>query len=332
MITLSPYLKARTGMEDALELRVQALQRVVSVLLQGMALNAFNYDTAAYHAFGNALRGLRAGFEGAPDEASAMLVAGEAIRLLDEYNMAAGRYLMARQEEVGEVISLLSETVLDIAKAGPEVMVLVKEIERDISLATRLDTIGVARERLADCLEHLRANVSGGLAGSQSTPEHGTDPVTGLPDANGAAEAISRIWGRRMEHYVAVITAERLDSVNLRFGSQAGDQTLRSLSRHIARQLGTGDCLFRGRGSSLILLMERHQPEALVASELARVSPGRIDSAIRFRDREVMIPVPVSWDLFALRTQSRVEDLLRRLNESVAGSSGGARKAAAAGR
>ncbi len=340
MITLSPFLKAR-GRDDhddkeisRAEKQAEALNRIVSILLQGISLHGFNYDPLAAVSFENSVRKLRMEFEEASDEAAAMLIAGNAIRLMEDYNRTAERHLAARQNEMEAVLAMLSEALLEASRATPEFLIRLKEIERDISLSTRPDSVAAARSRLAQCLSDLRvASAADGpfQHSGQTFGETDTDPVTGLPNVAFATAAIGKIWNRRMDYYAVTFAVERLETVNLRFGFQAGDQMLRRLSEHIARQLISSDQLFRWRGPCLMMLVERRLPETLVAAEISRITPVRLESAIAVRDREVMVPISAAWHLVPLSGVNSLDELARKLNEFAGSRSRQGRKVTAAG-
>src|SRR3954466_9609395 len=101
MIQLSPFLKSpssrpTSGEFEADMRRSGGLNRVLSVLMQGIALHALPYEDAAFASFQNSVWKLRASFELAQDEDSAMLLAGAVIRLLEEHNDAAQASIQKR--------------------------------------------------------------------------------------------------------------------------------------------------------------------------------------------------------------------------------------------
>jgi GGDEF domain-containing protein len=323
MTTLSPFLWSRGGVDDtAGEKQAEALNRIVSVLLQRIALHSFNFDPDQFSSFDRAIRGIPAEFEHAPDEASAVLAAGAAIRLLEEHSRAAERHDHAFRQELQSVVALLSGTLLEVTGVSPEmterVKERVKEMERSIAPGGRTETIAAARISLASCLSEIRAEFLAAqeFRQSPSWPDPETDQITGLPNSTWGARAINSVWNRRHQYYVAVFALQRLETINLRFGFQAGDQMLLLMSQHFARQLTPGDRLFRWRGPCLAMLMQRAVPEAMVNAELNRIAGTRLETAITVRDREVIAPLSVSWSLFSLNTLGSAEDLIRGMNHA----------------
>ena len=300
-------------------------------------MNGFEYEPHAFQIFQDAVRKLRAEFDRAADEDSAMLAAISAIRLLEEHHGTAQRLLKARQNEVETVIGMLSETLLELAQARPVMMLRIKEIERDIAAALRPEEVVAARFRLGACISELKRELASAEDRAKrgrrtpTFPEIETDHVTGLPDAGCAIQAISARWNRRSGTYVASFVLDRLETINLRFGFRAGDELLLTLSQQVGQHLQPGDQLFRWRGPCLVMVMDRDMHDGLVASEVARVAGARTEQSIMVRDREVIVPVSPSWNVFPLGTAGSVDDLATRLNDFALNQSRSARQVAAAG-
>ncbi len=319
MKTLSPFQWSQRGRNTQGEKQAEALGRIVSVLLQGISLHGFEYDPVAFNSFQDGIRKLRAEFDRADDEDSAMLTAISAIRLLEEHHDGVHLQLKARQNEVESVIGLLSESLLEMSGAKPGMMLRVKEIERDIAAATRVEEIAAARFRLSACVADMKKETvfSDKARGGRTPtyPDIESDHVTGLPDATYAMGVISSRWKRRSNCYVAAFALDRMETINLRFGFKAGDDLLLLLSQQIGQYLQPGDQLFRWRGPCLLILMERETHEAHIAAEIARIAGARIEHAITVRDREVMVPASPTWNLFPLATFSNPDDVSSRLND-----------------
>ena len=337
MITLSPFLRAsrvRAGAAHADNSRVEAhaalpaetLARVISVLMQGIALHVSpdvsKTGSDRFSGLEKAIRELRDGlgyiqFGSVQDEAAAVLVAAAAVRLLEEHSHAEEQHWNARQQEMANGLSVLSDTLLTLAAADHGTVRRVKQLEADFSCATGISAMVAARGRLAACMDELRAVSLAAPLATQSVgvPAGPKDSLTGLPDARSAVRAISGVWTRREDYYVALLTLERHENINLRFGSRAAEQLLVVLGQRLRQQITADDLLFRWNGPCLVLLLHRRMTEATVASELSRLAATRTGTAVTFRDREVMVPVSVTWKLLPLRGAGSQEELVRRMNE-----------------
>jgi GGDEF domain-containing protein len=316
MTKLSPFLKGSRKQTATIDDRkAEALNRVVSLLLQGISLHAFQFDPAATEAFQLSIRKLRSEVELVDDEDSALMMAAAAIRLLEENNSAAETHQQSRQNELEKVVALLSDALLDVSGSSEETMVQIKEIERDIARARSVGALATGRVRMA-------AAVAGIRAASRATEIEGTlgetDGVTGLPDSAHGAAAIAEVWRHRADYYVGIFAAERLETINLRFGFQAGDQVLQTLSQHIAQQTAVGDQLFRWRGPCIVKLFRRRAPEAHVTSEMARTAASKLELALSIRDRDAIVSISTAWCLFPLQDARNVEQLIGGLNDFAA--------------
>jgi GGDEF domain-containing protein len=314
MTTLSPFFNGlRKGVPA--ERKAEALGRVVSILLQGIALHSYEADSAQAEDFRVSVRKVRSDFEQTEDEDTALLLAGAAIRLMDDHNRKAQLQARARQNEFEAAIALVSEALLDVSKANAETMVRFKEMERDLASACDLESLRGVKEKLAHAVEAVRDSVANPLkAWGTKIPAGKSDPVTGLPDYGFGATAIAEVWNQRDEYYAGMFAAERLETINTRFGFQAGDGVLQVLSRHTARNLSPGDRLFRWRGPCLMALMKRDASEGLVASEMTRLTMARIQHGISLKGREIMLPISTSWNLLALGAASGIDEVLTRMN------------------
>jgi GGDEF domain-containing protein len=319
MSNISPFFHGsrRNGSGDR---KADALVRVVSILLQGVVRHSFESDSADAAAFQTSLRKVRTEFEQAVDEDSALLLAGSAVRLMEDYNQSAQSRAAERRQELESAVVMVSEALLDIAGATVETRVRMKEISADLASAGGVDELRTARKKLAEAVGRIRDDYSHPLKKfGKEIPRGDVDSVTGLPDYGFGAGAIAEVWHRREDFYAAIFAAERLESINARFGYQAGDEILMLLSRRAAQSLTPADRLFRWRGPCVAALMKRNAPEALVASELNRVTSTKIEHAITLRERQVMLPVSMSWNLFPLHASSEIGDLLGRMNSFAAG-------------
>ena len=330
MTTLSPFLWPGGKQDSAGQKQAEALNRIVSVLLQGIALHTYNFDPAQFEAFDNAIRKVRHEFEHAPDEATALLSAGAAIRLLEEHGDAAEQHWRSRQHEFQSAMALLSDTLLDLAGAAPEAAVRIRGIETDIALACNSGSAVAARLKLEACLAEVRAEVAAARVPENAGPVQERDSVTGLPDPACAARALNFVWNRRKDYYVAILALERIETINLRFGFHAGDRMLQQFSQHVAQHLTPEDQLFRWRGPCLAMLLHRREPEPVVTGELNRLTGTRLETGLVFREREVMVPVSVSWNLFHVNGAGSLEELVRQMNEFAASRTRAGRRVLAA--
>ena len=155
MTTLSPFLKGSRKETIRSDRKAEALNRVVSLLLQGISLHAFQFDPIATETFQVSIRKLRTELESVDDEASALLMAAAAIRLLEENNGAAEAHLQARQNELEKVVALLSDGLLEVAVRTKRRWSRSKRSSA-ISRRGRLWALSTGRARMAAAVAGIR--------------------------------------------------------------------------------------------------------------------------------------------------------------------------------
>jgi GGDEF domain-containing protein len=305
MLTLGPFLRGgRSSREDA-------LSRAFAILLNGVGQNDDDAELDA------TLQPLRDELGGTKDPEDLPRIAGLAVQALDEYSSDCRQRFERSLQAWRDIVRILLHRVdppaslvadLDEAVLPGEVDALRARIETCLAEpAENAEPSAIPQAELTRLSSRIYAD---------STLED-ADSATGLPGSRVAAKAISAIWESREHRYLVAFVLQRLESINVRFGSQAGDQIMQAYSQRLAQSLGSSDQLFRWSGTCLLALITREVPEALVAAEIARTSAGRLEKSITVRDREVIVPVSPVWSVFALQDYSGVEDVCHRVDDFI---------------
>jgi GGDEF domain-containing protein len=318
MTTLAPFLQPPRGIDNQRRDRhTEGLNRILSLFLRGIAQHAYEPDAAASALFQNSIRRLRQQLDLVEDEDSALLLAAAAIRALEDNTRAADAHLQARQNEFEKVIAVLCDTLLDVTGASEETMVEIKEIERDIARSRETETLEAAGLRMAAAVSVIRD-----AALTRSSSQNETEDVapgeidgaTGLPDSLHGAAAISAVWNYRADYYAAIFAAERLETINARFGLEAGDQVLHALSNHIAQHSQPGDQLFRWKGPCVVSILQRRLPRIHVTTEVARTGAAHFEHVLSIKDRDAIVSVSTASCVFPLSASRTVKELISRLD------------------
>ena len=122
----------------------------------------------------------------------------------------------------------------------------------------------------------------------------------------------------RRSTYVAVFVVERLEIINSRFGFRVGDRMLLQFSQHIGQQLAQGDQLFRWRGPTFVALLERDQAQKMVDAEVMRISASRIEYTVNTKDRDVLLRVNSSHNLFRVAPDADIDAIIERIDSFAA--------------
>jgi GGDEF domain-containing protein len=312
MLSINPFLQTPR------DHRIDSLNRVISVLLQGLALHSFSHDEAEFDVFQRALRKLREEISRVDDDDSALILAGSAIRILEEHRGAAERSVAARQNELEAAMALISDSLLQVGHVSEALTLELKESERDIAAARQPAELASARARLAKCLEEIRLRAmrrnDSALVSARTYSDNEIDAVTGLPDSRQAMDALTAAWDQREDFQAAVFAVRRLDMINARYGFRAGDEVLRVSSDHVAGLFGEHSLLFRWRGPFLFALIDKRSEASRVVQELQRLASTRLQHTLAVKDREVMLSISMVWTLVALDAKN-IEEMVRTLDD-----------------
>ena len=307
-----------------------AFFRLASLLLEAIALHAVNCETGQFAAFRDGVRNIRLEVEQAESTAHALLLSGEAVHSMDVYNRGIEAFLRNHSEEFHRILRMLSRSLLEVSQASDTASSKLRQIEKEIESASRLDELVLIRARLSESLRALAeensrqrkqaAALAGHLRGQLtsvcSQAERRLDPVTGLPDGAAAVaeiEALLAGGAGRERGYVAVFRLERLDAINSRYGYAVGDRVLLSCAQHLAQQLAGADKLHRWRGPALLAILQRPVRLHDVRLEISRIASMRHEELIEINNRSVLLPLSCTATTIPIEEHSSGESVVRTI-------------------
>ena len=304
-----------------------ALRRVVSIVLEGVALNAFPYNQNAFSTFQDSIDRLRRGFDGATSDDAALMLAGQTIRCLEEYGNAAERFTTAQTEQMKKSFDLLTEALVKVSHSSVESVGNLRTIRTELENVSRMDDISAINRKLQICLvgicqeverqSQIKSDVHTDLekVAQIENVAGEIDAVTGLAGMQSARQAIRSALQSGVISHVYVFGVERMEAINIRFGFGVGDQILLLFAQQLAQRLPPGDVLFRWRGPCFVAVSQRDGPESTLASDAAKIAGSRLEHTVTVGQREIVLPIVGSWTMLKMSPQSRLEDVLHRVDE-----------------
>ena len=292
------------------------LRKAVAIVFDGMVNSAVRSDDAEYAN----LKGNLKRIEGTIDEEFTterlLTAAGDAIHELDDYNQRTTRFIRQQGSELRKMIAMLSESILRIGDSSQRSQQVLEGIQANLKQAHGLEDLQKLKTRLGTCLEQLceeslrqKEDSKTAITELRQHIEHAEvqvafadeiDPVTGFR-GRAAAEAALRegvtLPGRR---YIGILVLDRLQSINARFGSSIGDKVLAEMARHIERNIGAGDTVFRWSGPTLLVLMPRQCSIDRMRMDAKPMFSKCLDKEFDVGGRNVLIPVSPAWAVFGL--------------------------------
>ncbi len=303
--------------------KVLALNRVTAMLLHGLALHAYCHEDDEFAAFQKMVRNLReeiARIDDGDEGSNGLLVVGSSVKGVKVDRDAPPRELTPRQKDIEAAISMISESLLSVARIPEPQALALRQSEHDLLSACQPEEIAAAASRLTVCLDNLRVQLLRRNDALLTSSRHYTpgeiDSVTGLPDASQAMDALVEAWKHRKRYCVTVFGVRRLDAINARFGYTAGDDVLRVATQHLAEYFARDYLLFRWRGPCVLCIMEKKLPMPLIAAEVKRVASMRLQQNMTMKNRDAIVAISLTCSLISLETES-VDDVVARLEDFI---------------
>jgi diguanylate cyclase (GGDEF)-like protein len=186
-----------------------------------------------------------------------------------------------------------------------------------------IEDVRVLRMQLDECLETIREEIRRQETDSRASEsqisvtnaESSTviapraeevDAVTGLPGRAAAERALEEPRTCGEKSYAVAVVANRLASINSRFGYAVGDRLLRKLSDGVRTGLSMDDRVFRWSGPCLLALLLRTTPQHELNIELQRITSTFKEELVEIGNRSVLLPISATWAVFPFNEPPRV--------------------------
>jgi diguanylate cyclase (GGDEF)-like protein len=317
MISISKYWKQRIPDENG------ALRRALGLLLQSFEIHTLLGDEVDYAQFRSGMQVITSKFGDDTPVEEVLIIAGEAVTAFREYNERTTRYRKAQATEYQCMVTMLTDTISATSHASDRTVGRLQDIEKKLERAAVIEDVRVLRMQLNECLESIReeirhqesersASESGistidpGFSTPIVTQVQQADTVTGLPGRLIAERAFEEARTRGGHWYAVAVVANRLASINSRFGYAVGDHLLRKLSQGLRSGLSADDRVFRWSGPCLVALLLRTTPEHELKTELRRITSALKDDLVDIGNRSVLLPMSAAWAVFPLNEPSRI--------------------------
>jgi GGDEF domain-containing protein len=306
--------------------------RIVWLILEAVACHAIEADPEERKAFQDSLRAVIERMEQSTKSADSLVLAGEAIRSIETYNRDVQRSLKSQVREMQSIVSLFSRSMLQVSKSSAASAHKLHQIERQIEKSSQCEDLKAIKVQLERSLvniceeaaaqERRSAEINDQIQDAINRPESAAalseavgdfDLVTGLPNFRDGERAIRAAIAAGGSTYAIMLSVDRLEVINGRFGFAVGDRILMLFGQHLAQRFSKSDSLFRWRGPAFLALLDRQGPEISVRAEIARMVAARMDQEIELGGRSVLLPITSSWMITNV-AGSTVEKITQKLD------------------
>jgi len=314
MISLKRYLSRDVKSEEE-----NTSRRVISLLLQGIALHAVDGERADYERFRIDMDKFEKAM-GAEMPASELLIsAGGVLRTMEDHNRRHAKFMGKQNTEMQKMVSMLTQTIISIAANSENSVGKLQDIEKAIESANELEDIQLLKHQLGECLQTVREESLRQKTAGQSTLEtlrkelansqerigtmqqsSGVDPATGFPQKSEAEKAIQAAIATPKGKFLVVAVVNRIQTINARFGYATGDKVLAAYADQFRKSLLSTDKVYRWSGPALIAVLTRTERLEQIRAGIQRFADLKLEKTMEIGMRTVLIPISANWVIFPL--------------------------------
>jgi GGDEF domain-containing protein len=305
-----------------------SLLRIVSLLLEGWALHAVQFDSEKHGEFRLAIREIGQRFEQAGNPEDLVMLAGEANRTIQGYGASLEKYIQALTKEKHMAIDLVSKSLLRICASSEQSAHTLRNVQRDLKEASQVPDMRMLREKLASIVDtvcreterHEQENRELKERVSESTraAAAANDQVTGLPTQKQAEARITEVSSSGTQTFVIAFFLKNLDVVNRRFGFPAGDSVLQRFAAYLGKNRVGGDQLFRWRGPCFVVVAERFGSIQAVKAEADKLGIRGPEHEVEGQGNSMLFRITAATAVFPILKTQNGSDLTGKIDDFAA--------------
>jgi hypothetical protein len=288
-------------------------ERCLSLLAEGAALSMPEIDSAAYQEFRSSVAGLALQI---PDRLDDQEKLPRVKAILQQFEKHRGASEIALRERLTGWRNLSSRLLRELlGSLGIDAnSVAVAPLVAKVANLMTADDLRLYQEALDDFLRPRSADGNVQSAASQFKAADRSTANTnaaGLRGGGAAVEHLTRVMERGSRGYVVLFRLGCIEMIHERFGLEAVEDCLMSVSAHLTQSLHSDDAIFHWSDSALMAVVLGRANEQILAAELHRTVARSRDITIVVGGRTIMLRVPVDFDIAAISQLREPSDLYK---------------------
>ncbi|MGB6688560.1 MAG: diguanylate cyclase [Terracidiphilus sp.] len=143
------------------------------------------------------------------------------------------------------------------------------------------------------------------------------DDGSGLRGGSAAQQHLQKVMDRGGKGFVVLFRLSCLGVIGERFGMEAVHSSLMAVSAFITQSLRSSDAVYRWSESSLLAILETPATEQMVTGTMQRIANNNRDITVQIENRNVMLRIPLSFELIPISRFQSSDDLFKLYREPV---------------
>jgi GGDEF domain-containing protein len=307
---ITPWSKSGSAAEA--ETPISTIERTLTLLVEGTALNMPEIDADHYKAFRGSVSRLALQLSDHLPEDDQLALTRTILHEFESYRKLSEAAIKDRVAGWRDVVILLFRDLLASLGMGadsPEA----RALGREIATLASGDELRDWRGRVEAFLHPPDARGQAQGLASLKTANRSTanDNAAGLRGGGSAVEQLKKIMERGGAGFVALFRLSCLDVINQRFGKEAVEDCLMAVSAFLTASLHNDDTIYHWSDSSLLAILQGRPSEQILAAELQRIASQNRESSINVAGRTIMLRIPLAFDVTPISRLRTAEDLFR---------------------
>jgi GGDEF domain-containing protein len=308
-MNLKPF--PASGKEDLTSRpEVRGSERCLTHLAEGAALNMPVIDDLVYHTFREAIATMARQLPDRLSDSDALPVIKSILKEFENYRKGVDASLRERQAAWRTLAGNLLRDLLGTLGIDPASTSAAPLLNRIAALSTG-EQIEAFRAHLEDYLRPGGGQIERGSALKTADRSEANDNAAGLRGGGAAQQNLKAILDRGVDGFVVLFRLSCLDVIGERFGIEAIHDSLMAIAAYLTQALRTDDAVFHWSDSSLLAILETPATEQILTAAMQRIANSNRDITIKIGGRNVMLRIPLTFELTPISRFRGPEDLLK---------------------
>jgi GGDEF domain-containing protein len=284
-------------------------EQCVSLLLEAAALNMPEFDAVAYREFRTNITRLALQISDPTSQEDKLSLLRTIAHEFENYYATSVKVLRERQSSWRSLTVRMARellTQMGVNPTQPNAALLLKQ-------ASELSTEEALQEFRALLESLIRPAAGGNVTALRLSADRSSsnDNAVGLPGSGAAVERVDKIIAEGGRGFIVLFRLSCLDVVRQRFGPEAVQDSLQAVSVFLTNGLHSDDSIYHWNETALLAVLQGRASEQILAAELQRLVMSNRETNIHVGGRNVMVRIPITFDLASIEKLHSAEDLFQ---------------------
>jgi GGDEF domain-containing protein len=292
--------------------------RALALLADGAALNMPAIDAPMYKLFRETVGALAKRIPDRLPENEVLPNVKAIICELESYRFGADMALREQQACWRTLAGTLLQELLDALRIHPSSGSAAPLVSKIGSLSTG-EQIRAYQTMLDDFL-HPGCRIA---ATPESAALNSSDRAAigykkdGLRGGSAAQQHLQKVMDRGGKGFVVLFRLNCLEVIGERFGMEAVHNSLMAVSTFLGQSLRSSDAVYLWSDSTLLAICETPATEQMLAGAMQRIANNKRDITVQIENRNVMLRIPLSFELIPISRFRSSDELFEHYGEPV---------------